>query len=211
MMFAKASLALAAAALSLSALSAAPAAAQSVQSRDANGYYYDPCQRSTVNRTTGGGLLGAALGAVVGSSIAGKHNKTEGAVLGGVLGAAVGAKAGNTSAACTQSRTQTRTYGQTYGQTYSQPNVQTYGYGYGDDEDEYEAYEAPVYQAPARFPHHEEYGYQAGRPYSRSIAERPAGDGCTLAESPIYLPDGRIQKRFVRVCPDASGRYQVVE
>jgi hypothetical protein len=36
-------------------------------------------------------------------------------------------------------------------------------------------------------------------------------NGCTLAESPIYLPDGRTQKRFVRVCPDASGRYQVVD
>ena len=203
MMFAKASLAIAAAALSLSALSAAPAAAQSAQSRDANGYYYDPCQRSTVNRTTGGGLLGAALGAVVGSSIAGKNNKTEGAVLGGVLGAAVGAKAGNTSAACAPSRPQTRVYGQTYGQAY--------GSGYGTDDDGYEPYDWPVYQAPARFPHHQEHGYQSGRPYSRSIAERPAGDGCTLAESPIYLPDGRIQKRFVRVCPDASGRYQVVE
>ncbi|HQP19667.1 MAG TPA: hypothetical protein PLG07_05060, partial [Phenylobacterium sp.] len=32
-----------------------------------------------------------------------------------------------------------------------------------------------------------------------------------LAESPIYLPDGRVQKRFVRVCPDSNGRYQVVD
>ncbi len=32
-----------------------------------------------------------------------------------------------------------------------------------------------------------------------------AADGCTLAESPIYLPDGRTQKRFVRVCPDTNG------
>jgi len=36
-------------------------------------------------------------------------------------------------------------------------------------------------------------------------------NGCTLAESPIYLPDGRVQKRFVRVCPDANGKYQVVD
>ena len=39
----------------------------------------------------------------------------------------------------------------------------------------------------------------------------PAADGCTLAESPIYLPDGRVQKRFVRVCMDSTGRYQVVD
>ena len=36
-------------------------------------------------------------------------------------------------------------------------------------------------------------------------------NGCTLAESPIYLPDGRVQKRFVRVCPDGNGKYQVVD
>jgi hypothetical protein len=40
---------------------------------------------------------------------------------------------------------------------------------------------------------------------------RTDANGCTLAESPIYLPDGRTQKRFVRVCPDSSGRYQVVD
>ena len=26
-----------------------------------------------------------------------------------------------------------------------------------------------------------------------------------------YLPDGAVQKRFVRVCRDNSGRYQVVD
>jgi hypothetical protein len=45
------------------------------------------------------------------------------------------------------------------------------------------------------------------------VVERPAAsaDDCTLAESPIYMPDGRTQKRFVRVCRDSSGRYQTVE
>jgi hypothetical protein len=36
-------------------------------------------------------------------------------------------------------------------------------------------------------------------------------DGCTLAESPVYLPDGRIDRRYVRVCPDRHGRYRVVD
>jgi hypothetical protein len=47
------------------------------------------------------------------------------------------------------------------------------------------------------------------------VNERTSGqadvNGCTLAESPIYLPDGRVQKRFVRVCPDGNGKYQVVD
>jgi len=38
----------------------------------------------------------------------------------------------------------------------------------------------------------------------------PAED-CTLAESPIYMPDGRTQTRFVRVCRDAAGKYAVVD
>ena len=43
-------------------------------------------------------------------------------------------------------------------------------------------------------------------------AERgPPAEDCTLAESPIHMPDGRIQTRFVRVCRDASGKYAVVD
>ena len=45
-----------------------------------------------------------------------------------------------------------------------------------------------------------------------SMADRgPDAEGCTLAESPIYMPDGRTQTRFVRVCRDASGKYAVVD
>ena len=36
-------------------------------------------------------------------------------------------------------------------------------------------------------------------------------DACTLAESPVYLPDGRVDRRFVHVCPDRRGRYRIVE
>ena len=55
-----------------------------------------------------------------------------------------------------------------------------------------------------------DYAYdRRGNRYS--VAERPGADGCSLAESPIYLPDGRVQKRFVRVCQDSNGNYQVVD
>jgi len=200
MMFAKASLAIAAAALSISTLVAAPAAAQQassqVQSRDANSYYYDPCQRSTVNRTTGGSLLGAAIGAAVGSGIAGKHNKTEGAVLGGVLGAVMGADAGKSSAACGQSKTYDR---------------QAYNSGY-DNDGSYEVYSTQVYRGYSPYQGRRDHGYRGyDRDYGRSVAERSNTDQCTLAESPIYMPDGSVQKRFVRVCADANGRYQVVQ
>jgi hypothetical protein len=205
-------------AITLTTLSAPPVAAQtaghtsvtteivgSKGNYDENGYYYDPCQRSTVKRTTSGGLLGAALGAAVGAGVAGKHNKTEGAVLGGLLGAAVGATAGNSSAAC---------------EPTSRPApVRTYGSGYGSERDR----SVTIYESRTYYPRHRQHGYTRGwdrdwdhdrdydRSYGRRIAERPAADSCTLAESPIYLPDGRVQKRFVRVCPDAYGNFQVVE
>jgi len=167
---------------------------------DANGYYYDPCQRSTVNRTTGGGLLGAVLGAATGAAIAGKRNKTEGAVLGGVLGAAIGASAGNSSAAC--------------GSPNRPAPVRSYGSGYGNGPDR----SVTIYESRTYYPKHRSHGYDQGRAwdrdgdygYDRRIEQRSANDGCTLAESPIYLPDGRVQSRFVRVCPDAYGNYQVV-
>ena len=167
---------------------------------DANGYYYDPCQRSTVNRTTGGGLLGAVLGAATGAAIAGKRNKTEGAVLGGVLGAAIGASAGNSSAAC--------------GSPNRPAPVRNYGSGYGNGPDR----SVTIYESRTYYPKHRGHGYDQGRAwdrdgdysYDRRIEQRSANDGCTLAESPIYLPDGRVQSRFVRVCPDAYGNYQVV-
>ena len=180
------------------AQAAAPAAPRGTY--DANGYYYDPCQRSTVKRTTGGGLLGAVLGAATGAAIAGKHNKTEGAVLGGLLGAGVGAVAGNSSAAC------------------DSPNrpapVRSYGSGYGNGPDR----SVTIYESRTYYPKHRSHGYDQGRAwdrdgdygYDRRIEQRSANDGCTLAESPIYLPDGRVQSRFVRVCPDAYGNYQVV-
>lgn len=210
-MFAKASLAIAAAAMTLTSLSPVSAAAQqaptspqtSTLARDANGSYYDPCQRSTVNRTTGGSLLGAAIGAAIGAGIAGKNNKTEGAVLGGVLGAVTGGNVGNSSAACEQTKTYTR-----------QADNRYYG-----NRGRVEVYSTEIYRDYTPYPRHRDRDWNRDRHHhdhdgwdiDRDVAERSVKDRCTLAESPIYMPNGRIQKRFVRVCPDNRGRYQVVQ
>jgi hypothetical protein len=106
-----------------------------------------------------------------------------------------GAVVGTTTAAC-QSGSQSYGYApppppppQT---DYERPEPAPAYYGSRDDDDDRWAY---------------------GRHGERfRIAERStSADGCTLAESPIYLPDGHVQKRFVRVCQDSSGRYQVVD
>ena len=148
-----------------------------------------------------GGLLGAALGAAIGASIAGKHNKTEGAVLGGLLGTAVGTSAGKKSAACdtASGATSARSYGS--------------GYGY-DDDSSVTIYESRTIYPKVRnrdFDRRHDWDWDDDYAYNRQIKHRPQADRCTLAESPIYLPDGRVQKRFVKVCPDNNGNYQVVD
>ncbi len=169
---------------------------------DNQGYYYDPCQRSTANRTTGGGLAGAGIGMALGSGIAARGHRTDGAVLGGVLGAVVGSMAGKSSAACTTGRT-------------APPPPPPPPAAYNDSYDD-RGYRSSSYDDARRDADRDSY-YE--RSYERRdgyrVSDRAAGqadvNGCTLAESPIYLPDGRVQKRFVRVCPDASGKYQVVD
>jgi len=166
------------------------------------GYYYDPCQRSTTNRTTGGGLAGAGIGMALGSGIAARGHRTDGAVLGGVLGAVVGSMAGKSSAACTP--------GRSVAPPPPPPPPRAYNDGYDDD------YRPVPYDQVRRDAQRDSYYEQS---YERRdgyrVNDRVGGqadvNGCTLAESPIYLPDGRVQKRFVRVCPDANGKYQVVD
>lgn len=153
-------------------------------------YSYDPCRRASTNRGTAGALIGGAIGAVIGSNAAARNARTEGALLGGALGAATGAAVGNRSAACTSA----------YAPPPPAPRTSYYQPRYNNDHRYYEG-------------RHDDDRYgDRGYYESYSVTERPqAADSCTLAESPIYLPDGRVQKRFVRVCQDGSGRYQVVD
>ena len=177
---------------------------------DSNGYYYDPCRRSTTQRGTGGGLAGAGIGAAIGSGVAANGARTEGAVLGGLLGAVIGSNIGKNSAACTPGQTPPPpppppAYNQG---AYNQPYDDRNGGGYDDPNYAGGRYDSRYGDSRGG------YSYESERSYSVTQGQdqaRADANGCTLAESPIYLPDGRTQKRFVRVCPDAQGRYQVVD
>jgi len=168
-----------------------------------DGYYYDPCRRSTTQRSTGGGLAGAGIGAAIGSGVSGNGARTEGAVLGGLLGAVIGSNIGKNSAACTPGQAPPPPPAYNQGAYNAQPYDDRYG---NDDRGRYE---------DSRYGDRRDgYSYESERSYSVTQGQdqgRADANGCTLAESPIYLPDGRTQKRFVRVCPDAQGRYQVVD
>ncbi|MBP7815959.1 MAG: glycine zipper 2TM domain-containing protein [Phenylobacterium sp.] len=206
--FAKSALAGAAGIMALSAAAAIPsfASAQSGyygQSYDSG--YYDPCRRSSSNRSTTGGLIGALAGAAIGSNVAARNARTEGAVLGGLVGAVAGSKIGKDSAACAPSRQQGYyNGGSQYGSNGYYGGSGYYGSnydnGYGDRTYDYD-----------RSSYYGDQAYDR-RGNSYSVSTQSVGaDGCTLAESPIYLPDGQVQKRFVRVCRDNRGRYQVVD
>lgn len=162
------------------------------------GYYYDQCQRSTTNRTTGGALAGGAIGMALGSGIAARGHRTDGSVVGGLLGAVVGGMAGKSSAACAP------------GSNIAPPPPpppppRAYNDGYDDD------YRPAPYEQVRRDARRDSY-YDRQDGYRVNDRSGQADvNGCTLAESPIYLPDGRVQKRFVRVCPDGNGKYQVVD
>ena len=190
--------ALTASALVAGALAPSVASAQTYGGAYGQNGSYDPCQRSTTNRSTGGGLAGAGIGAAVGGGIAGHGAKTEGAVLGGLLGAVLGANIGKSSAACTPG---TRVpYADTgYDSAYAPPPPPPY------DARPYDARPYPTRDYDDRFAYD-----RRGRSYTVT-EQRPDANGCTLAESPIYMPDGRTEKRFVRVCADSTGRYQVVD
>ena len=190
--------------MALSAAAAMPqAAAAQPYGYGPGGYsggYYDPCRRDQNGRGIMGALVGGGLGAVLGSQVAASGHRTDGSLLGGGLGALAGAAVGSHSAACSPGS-----------QYYAPPPPpppppQVY---YVPPPPVYDA--PPAYRYGSRDDDDDRWAY--GRDGARfRIAERPVGpDGCTLAESPIYLPDGRVQKRFVRVCMDRSGRYQVVD
>jgi hypothetical protein len=204
---AKASVALAAGAMLMG--SAATAQAQPYGYNGASsGYSYDPCKREKTGRATGGALLGGAIGAVIGSQAAARGHRTDGSLLGGALGAAIGAGVGSSAAACANGQTgyyepaprydSYSRYGSGYGSTYG-------GGYYGRD-----SY-APAYRYEGRYDDSSWAYGRRGERYRMAQGRGVDADGCTLAESPIHMPDGRVETRFVRVCRDSSGRYAVVD
>lgn len=172
----------------------------SYTAQGANGYYYDPCRRDAAQRGTAGALIGGGMGAVIGSNAAARNARTEGALLGGLLGAIAGGVVGNRTAACTSQ----------YGPPPPPPSEVSYSNGYYD-RDAYASRDTYGRDLPPPAPAPEPYAYGDRGERYRLADRAPDPDGCTLAESPIYMPDGRTQTRFVRVCRDASGRYAVVD
>ena len=188
----------AAAALAGAALLAAGAAqAQPSYGPGSAGYNYDPCRRDANQRGTAGALIGGGMGAVIGSNAAARNARTEGALLGGLLGAIAGGVIGNKTAACTST---------SYGSVPPPPPPPL------PPRADAPYYERDAYADSAAAQARDDAWRDREFEPERRVVERPRdAEDCTLAESPIYMPDGRTQTRFVRVCRDASGKYAVVD
>ncbi len=198
--FAKVAMIAAAAATALGVMT--PAAAQP------SGYYgsgqyesYEACQRARTNRSIIGGLIGAAAGASLGFNAGARGHRNDGAWTGGAVGGIGGALIGNRTARPCDSGA-------------APPPAPRASSGYYDrgGYDADRSYYGESRYAPAPYDRYGPPRYAAQE--TTVVVEDPRAaqaDNCTLADSPIYLPDGRVQKRFVRVCRDATGRYQVVD
>jgi hypothetical protein len=198
--FAKGALAAAAGLVALGA-----AAAASAQSYDGPGNGgYDPCRRDANNRGVTGALVGGAGGAVIGSQLAAGGHRTDGSLLGGIVGAIAGATIGHSTAACNNAPPPAYANGPPPPPppgpgAYNGPPPPPYG----------DAYYAPP--PPPRYAEREVWAYGRHGMRFRVVEDRIGPDGCTVAESPVYMPDGRVDRRFVRVCPDYNGQYRVVD
>ena len=190
------------------------AASASAQPHYGPGYNnYDPCQRDANNRGLTGALVGGAGGAVLGSQFAASGHRSDGSLLGGVVGAIAGAAIGHSSAACNTAPPPPpppSSYDEAPPPPPPPPGPS--------------AYYEPGPPPPA--PYGAEYGPPPPPAYAqreavwvygrhgmrfRVIEDRMEPNGCTVAESPVYMPDGRVDRRFVHVCPDYRGRYHVVD
>jgi hypothetical protein len=201
--------------------------------------YADYCQRDRQGRTGTGALVGAGAGAVIGSQLAARGRRTEGSILGGVLGAVIGSAAGRDSSIRCEDRSASSPYtylpntpayatNQRYsqGQTYSSGPAYTSGPAYGSGYETYSPGHTSSYGYGSRYQsaqsgssvYYDENGYgpyaepsRQSDHYSQGYDRSDRGDACRLAESRIRMPDGRTESRYVRTCPDASGRYRIVD
>jgi len=168
---------------------------------------YDPCRREASNRGVTGGLLGAGAGAVIGSQFAASGHRRDGSLLGGVIGAIAGASIGHSTAACDSSLPPPPPP-RRYDDAPPPPPPPAPEAYYAPQEPEYGP---AAYGPPPAYGEREVWVYGRHGARFHVIEDRVGPDGCTLADSPVYLPDGRVDRRYVRVCPDRHGRYHVVD
>ncbi len=153
------------------------------------------CEQDRRNSQLAGSIIGGILGAAIGHEVAANNSRDEGLVIGGALGAAIGAGAGNNRVACAEPRRAYR----------PAPSVHAPAYGH-----RYYRHSRVVYDTPHTY---EPDPYD--RDYDRDVAYhepvyryKPI---CKMGESRIELPDGRVDRRAVKMCRGDDGVWRVVD
>jgi hypothetical protein len=142
-------------------------------------YRDSPCERRASSSDRR--VAGTVLGALVGGALGANIASDKVETEGAVLGAVVGGALGNAIA-----RGETR-------------DLERYG-ARCDDRGYYYTYEET-------FPYREDVGYR-GRRSGRFDYDYYARNRCRLAIAPAEW-DGRVDYRYIRVCPDAEGRFRI--
>jgi hypothetical protein len=186
------------------------AAAAQAQPYGGPGYSnYDPCKRDAGNRSIVGALIGGGIGATIGSHAAANHHRTDGSLLGGALGALAGAAIGNNTAACKELPPPPPPGPVAEAPPPLPPPAADYRDDYPPSPPaDYRDNDPPP---PPRYVERDVWVYGRHGVRYHVIDDRFDRYGCAMAESPVYMPDGRVDRRFVRVCPDQRGRYHEVD
>ena len=182
---------------------------------------YEDCQHAKAGNAVAGAIVGGIIGGVLGSNIAASGHRGAGTAIGAGVGAVGGAAVGSGSTNCDEPPPPP------YDDRYDNapPPPESYqDRGYYQDGDQYDQsgdrYDDRGGQYDAGPPPEQGQGYDSYNSYNsyNSYDDQDAGpppdedgDRCTTAESPIYMPDGTVERHTVRVCPDENGRYRPVD
>ena len=157
---------------------------------------YDQCERARQGNGVAGAIIGGILGGLLGSNIAAGGHRTGGTLVGAGVGAVGGAVVGSNTTDCGPPPPLNAYRG-------PQPSAgeDRYDSRYYADRSGYDAGPPP----PPRQSYDDRYGDQGAPPQGYD------DNRCTEAPSPIYMPDGTVERHYVRVCRDPDGRYHVAE
>lgn len=178
---------------------------------------YDACEKQKADRGVAGAVIGGVIGGLLGSGIAAGGHRTTGTVVGAGAGAIGGAVVGSSSADCDDhaSDADRDRYSDDRDQDRYHDDQDRYSDDrdrYSDDHDRYSD-NGDSYRDDGGY-----YSDDRDRSDDRGYDDRASretdedsGPDCKYASSPVYMPDGEVQQRQVRVCRDSSGHYRVME
>jgi uncharacterized protein YcfJ len=175
---------------------------------------YQTCDQRKTGNTVAGAVIGGILGAVVGSQVSGHGARTEGSVIGAGGGALVGGAIGNDSTKCDPAPRREAQYDNNAA-TRPSDSIGDYDNSRRSDDDRYSDQRDGDQSGGAQRDGYADQRYDDDRApaygHAYPVRHEPEGDDCGMADTTMHMPDGTVQQRYVHVCRDLNGRFQIVE